>query len=56
MPSATTQAYLDEADATVRSVLADFNKLYAEDVPAFQRKLAGARIDLLSDQGPIEIK
>ncbi len=56
VPSATTQAYLDEADATVRSVLADFNKLYAEDVPAFQRKLAGARIDLLSDQGPIEIK
>ncbi|HTG33239.1 MAG TPA: hypothetical protein VLB76_09930 [Thermoanaerobaculia bacterium] len=55
-PSATANAYLDETDRTVREVLADFNKLYAEDVPAFQRKLADAKIGLLSDQGPIEIK
>ena len=55
-PSATTRAYMDEADATVRAVLVDFNKLYTEDVPAFQKKLADARIDLLSDQGAIEIK
>jgi hypothetical protein len=55
-PSATANAYLDETDRTVREVLADFNKLYAEDVPAFQRKLADAKIGLLSDQGPIEVK
>ena len=55
-PSATANAYLDETDRTVREALADFNKLYAEDVPAFQKKLADARIGLLSDQGPIEIK
>ena len=55
-PGATANAYLDETDRTVREVLADFNKLYAEDVPAFQRKLADAKIGLLSDQRPIEIK
>jgi len=55
-PSATANAYLDETDRSVREVLADVNKLYAEDVPAFQRKLADAKIGLLSDQGPIEIK
>ncbi|HEY0514855.1 MAG TPA: hypothetical protein VGH73_23375 [Thermoanaerobaculia bacterium] len=55
-PSATSQGYLDEADAAVRAVLADFNKVYAEDVPAFQKKLTDARIDLLNDQGPIEIR
>jgi hypothetical protein len=55
-PNDTTRAYVEEADTAVRSALADFNKLYAEDVPAFQRKLADARIDLLASQGPIEVK
>ena len=34
-----------------RAALADFNKLYAEDVPAFRKQLADARIDLLGDRG-----
>jgi photosystem II stability/assembly factor-like uncharacterized protein len=55
-PTPTTRAYLDAADATVRAVLADLNQLYAGDVPAFRKQLAGARIDLLGEQGPIEIK
>jgi hypothetical protein len=55
-PNATANAYLEEADGTVREVLAEVNKLYAEDVPAFQRKLADAKIGLLSEQAPIEIK
>jgi photosystem II stability/assembly factor-like uncharacterized protein len=55
-PNATAKVYFDEADTVVKAALADFNKLYAEDVPAFHRKLADAKVDLLSDQGPIEIK
>jgi photosystem II stability/assembly factor-like uncharacterized protein len=55
-PSANTQADLEEADATARAALADFNKLYAEDVPAFRKQLADAKIDLLGDGGAIEIK
>jgi photosystem II stability/assembly factor-like uncharacterized protein len=55
-PNATATAYLDETDRTVRAALADVNKLYAEDVPAFQRKLADAKIELLAVPGPIEIK
>jgi photosystem II stability/assembly factor-like uncharacterized protein len=54
-PSPTTSAYLDEADRTVQAALADVNKLYAEDVPAFQKKVADARIGLLNDQGPINV-
>jgi hypothetical protein len=54
-PTATTGAYLEEADRTVRAALADVNKLYAEDVPAFQKKVIDSRIDLLNDQGPINI-
>jgi len=54
-PAPNTAADLEEADATTRAALADFNKLYAEDVPAFRKQLADARIDLLGDAGPIEI-
>ncbi|PYQ67087.1 MAG: hypothetical protein DMF53_02345 [Acidobacteria bacterium] len=55
-PSATTKAYIQEAETATQAALADFNKLYAEDVPAFQKKLADAKIDLVTDQGPIEVK
>jgi photosystem II stability/assembly factor-like uncharacterized protein len=55
-PSPTTKAYLDEADRTVQATLADVNKLYAEDVPAFQKKVVEARIGLLGDQEAIEVK
>jgi photosystem II stability/assembly factor-like uncharacterized protein len=55
-PSSTTTAYLDDADRTVKAALAEVNKLYAEDVPAFQKKVVEARIGLLGDQGPIEVK
>jgi photosystem II stability/assembly factor-like uncharacterized protein len=54
-PSETAKAYLQEAETSVQSALAGFNKLYAEDVPAFQKKMADAKIGLLADQGPIEV-
>ena len=55
-PSPMAKAYTEEAETAVRGALADFNKLYAEDVPAFQKKLADAKVGLLMDQGPIEVK
>ena len=55
-PTPNTAADLEEADATTRAALADFNKLYAEDVPAFRKQLGDAKIDLLGDAGPIEVK
>jgi len=55
-PSATTKAYMQEAETATQAALADFNKLYAEDVPAFQKKVADAKLDLVTDQGPIEVK
>ena len=55
-PSPNTQAYLDEAETDVKAVLADFNKLFAEDVVAFRQKVSEAKIDLLGPQEPIEVK
>ena len=54
-PSDTAKAYLQEAETSARSALADFNKLYAEDIPAFQKKVADAGLGLVTDQGPINI-
>ncbi len=55
-PSPTTLDDLEEAETTVKTVLADFNKLFAEDVAAFRQKVAEAGIGLLSEQGAIEVK
>jgi photosystem II stability/assembly factor-like uncharacterized protein len=55
-PSPTAMTYLEHAETAVKAVLADFNKLFAEDVAAFRRKVAEAKIELLGELGPIEVK
>jgi photosystem II stability/assembly factor-like uncharacterized protein len=55
-PTGTVKGHMETAEATVREVLAEVNKLYAEDVPAFRQKVTAAQIDLLGAQGPIEVK
>jgi hypothetical protein len=55
-PSDTVKVYMDQAETTAKEALADFNKLYAEDVAAFRQKVAAAKIDLLAESGPIEVK
>jgi hypothetical protein len=55
-PNATATAYMEQAEAVARPVLADVNKLYAEDVPAFQKKLADAKIEVLTIPAPVELK
>ena len=55
-PSPTTMTDLEESETAVKAVLADFNKLFAEDVPAFRKKVADAKIDLFGEAGAIEVK
>jgi photosystem II stability/assembly factor-like uncharacterized protein len=55
-PSPTTMTDLEESETAVKAVLADFNKLFAEDVPAFRKKVAEAKIDLFGEAAPIEVK
>ena len=55
-PTANAQAYLAQAETTVKGALADFNKLFAEDVAAFQKQVADAGVGLLANQQPIEVR
>jgi photosystem II stability/assembly factor-like uncharacterized protein len=55
-PTPTAMSYLDDAEREVKAVLADFNKLFAEDVAAFRQKVVEAKIDLLGEVGAIEVK
>jgi hypothetical protein len=55
-PSATSRTFLEQAEAKARTTLADVNKLFAEDIPAFRDKVAAAKIGLLADQPPISIE
>ena len=55
-PSPTALAYLDLAETQTKAALADVNKLFAEDVPAFRQKVADAKIDLLGPGEPIAVK
>jgi hypothetical protein len=55
-PSETAKSYVEMAERTTREVLADFNKLYAEDVAAFGRKVAEAKVGLLGEVGAIEVR
>jgi photosystem II stability/assembly factor-like uncharacterized protein/ribonuclease HI len=54
-PSATARTYLEQTEAVARKTFADFNKLFAEDVAAFRRKVGEARIELLPEQEAISI-
>jgi hypothetical protein len=55
-PTGTVKGHMETAETTVREVLAEVNKLYTEEVPAFRQKVTAAQIDLLGAQGPIEVK
>jgi hypothetical protein len=49
-PSATARTYLEQTEAVARKMSGDFNKLFAEDVTSFRKKVAEAKIKLLSKQ------
>jgi photosystem II stability/assembly factor-like uncharacterized protein len=55
-PTANTRQYLEAAERRAKEALAAFNKLQAEDVAAFRKKVEEAKLDLLVDKGPVEVK
>ena len=55
-PTPNSQAYLEAAETAVKGVLADYNKLFAEDVAAFRKQVSEAGIGLLAEGKPIEVR
>jgi len=55
-PNATAVGAMEEAEASIKEVLTDFNKLMAEDVAAFRKTVSDSGIGLLGEAGPIEVK
>jgi photosystem II stability/assembly factor-like uncharacterized protein len=55
-PTPAQLAYLDRAEAELRTVLADYNRLYAEDVAKFREEVRKLNVQLLPDVEPLEIK
>jgi hypothetical protein len=54
-PSPTARTYLEQTEAKARKTFADFNKLFAEDVAKFRRKVGEPKIELLKEQEAISI-
>jgi len=52
-PNSIQLANLEAAEALGKTVLGDINELFAEDVAAFRKKIADAKIDLLAPQEPL---
>jgi hypothetical protein len=51
--------YLRQAEAAVAAVLVDFNKFFkffATDVAAFRKQVDDAKLRLLPEEKPIEVK
>ncbi len=55
-PSPTHLEYLRQAEAAVAAILADVNKLYTTDVATFRKQVDDAKLRLLPEEGPIEVK
>jgi photosystem II stability/assembly factor-like uncharacterized protein len=55
-PTPSQLAYLSRAEAELRTVLADFNKLYAEDVAKYREEVRAKSVNLLNEDPPIEVK
>ena len=54
-PTASQLAYLERAEADLRAVLVDYNRLFAEDVAKFREEVRKLNVQLLPDLEPIEI-
>jgi photosystem II stability/assembly factor-like uncharacterized protein len=54
-PNANQLASLDAVEAQAKIVFADLNKLFADDVAAFRKQVADAKIDLLAPQTPVTL-
>ena len=54
-PTPAQLAYLDRAEAELRAVLADFNKLFAEDVAKYREEVRKGNLVLVPEAEPITI-
>ena len=54
-PTSTQLTNLRQAEALLESALKDFNKVFAEDVPAFQKTVESAELKLFPEQKPLDI-
>jgi len=55
-PSPTHLEYLRQAEAAVAAILIDFNKFFTTDVAAFRKQVDDAKLRLLPEEKPIEVK
>jgi photosystem II stability/assembly factor-like uncharacterized protein len=54
-PTPAQLAYLDRGEKDLNAALADLNKFFAGDVATFRTKVQDAKIELLSDTGPLQV-
>lgn len=55
-PSPTHLEYLRQAESAAQAVLADFNRFFATDVATFRKQVDEAKIRLLPELAPVEVK
>jgi hypothetical protein len=55
-PSPTHLEHLRQAEAAAQAALADFNRFFAADVAAFRKQVDDAKIRLLPEMEPVEVK
>ncbi|HEY5610614.1 MAG TPA: hypothetical protein VIL97_05370, partial [Thermoanaerobaculia bacterium] len=54
-PTPAQTTVLAQAEKALRAVVADFNKLFAEDVARFREAMKKEQLELLPEMGPIEV-
>jgi photosystem II stability/assembly factor-like uncharacterized protein len=54
-PTPAQLAYLDRAESELRNVLADYNKLFAEDVTKYRDEVRARNVALFGEVDPIEV-
>ncbi|HYC92925.1 MAG TPA: hypothetical protein VEO54_27215 [Thermoanaerobaculia bacterium] len=52
-PTPAQLAYLERAEAQLRTVLADFNKLFAEDVAKYRQEVQAKNVTLFAEEPPL---
>jgi photosystem II stability/assembly factor-like uncharacterized protein len=52
-PTPAQLAYLERAEAQLRTVLADFNKLFAEDVAKYREEVRAKNVTLFGEEPPL---
>jgi len=54
-PTPAQISTLDRAEKDLKAALGDLNKFFSEDVAAFRAKARDAKVDLLADDGPLQV-